>query len=98
MFEVTWGAILTLFSILLEQNDQIEIWRFCLQGFSASIKSTSRFSMQTELDVFVSSLAKFAILNCLREMKEENIECVQLLLNLSLWEGNYLKGSWIHVL
>ena len=44
------------------------------------------------------TLAKFTSLTSLKELKEKNIQCVKVLLNIALNFGNYLKSSWIYVL
>lgn len=54
--------------------------------------------METERNAFVSSLAKFTVLNNTREMRSKNIQCIKTLINIADTDGNFLQDSWIHVL
>lgn len=98
VLEIVWSVCLASFSVLLEENDDPKILALCLEGFNYGIKLTSIFNMQTEREAWVLSLAKFTSLTSLKDMKEKNIQCVKLLLNIALNYGNHLKTSWIYVL
>jgi len=98
MFEATWSANLAVFSVLLEESDDIKITDLCIEGFTHAIKIAGFYNMNTERDAFVSSLSKFTQVSAIKEIKEKNIECIRALLNLATYEGNYLSGSWYYVL
>jgi len=59
MFASVWGAMYAVFSTLIEIYNDIEIIDLCIDGLINSIKICGHFSMTTERDAFVSSLAKF---------------------------------------
>lgn len=98
VLEIVWSPCLASFSVLLEENDDQKILGLCLEGFNYGVKLTSLFNMQTEREAWVLSLAKFTSLTSLKELKEKNIQCVKVLLNIALNYGNHLKSSWIYVL
>ena len=98
VLEIVWSPCLASFSVLLEENDDQKILNLCLEGFNYGIKLTSLFNMQTEREAWVLSLAKFTSLTSLKELKEKNIQCVKVLINIALNYGNHLKSSWIYVL
>lgn len=78
-----------------QEERQIQL---CLQGFRCAIRVASIFYMETERNAFVSSLAKFTVLNNTREMRSKNIQCIKTLINIAETDGNFLQDSWIHVL
>ena len=98
LLDIIWSPCLASFSVLLEENDDPKILSLCMEGFNYGIQLTSLFNMQTEREAWVLSLAKFTSLTSLKELKEKNIQCVKLLLNIALNYGNFLKSSWIYVL
>lgn len=98
MFEDTWSANLAVFSVLLEESDDSKITQLCLEGFMHAIKISGFYRMATERDAFVSSLSKFTQISTLKEIKDKNIDCVEGLLQLAIYDGNYLGASWYYVL
>lgn len=98
VLDIVWSPCLASFSVLLEENEDPRILGLCMEGFNYGIKLTSLFNMQTEREAWVLTLAKFTSLTSLKELKEKNIQCVKVLLNIALNFGNYLKSSWIYVL
>ncbi|KAJ6226011.1 hypothetical protein M0813_00979 [Anaeramoeba flamelloides] len=100
MFEMGWEYFLASFSqILIETDDSnLPIIKKCLFGIRYSIRITGIFYMQLEKDAFVTSLSKFTLLSNTGEMKQKNIESIKILLNIALYDGDYLQNSWIHVL
>ncbi|OMJ89408.1 hypothetical protein SteCoe_8405 [Stentor coeruleus] len=99
MLEALWHPLLATFSIVLEEATEPKFWKLSLQGFLSCIKIACRFSMALELEIFLSSLAKFTSLIYLHnQISEKNIECMKALLEVAKFEANYLKGSWFHVL
>lgn len=69
-----------------------------VEGFRHCISYASRFSLETQRDAFVCSLAKFTFLATIKEMRGKNIECIKALLDLGLSEGTHLATSWVHIL
>lgn len=99
MLEVLWHPLLATFSIILEEATDPKFWKLSLQGFSSCIRIACRFSMTLELEIFLSSLAKFTSLIYLHnQISEKNIECMKALLEVAKFESNFLKGSWLHIL
>lgn len=98
MFEICWCAMIAAFSVVLEQAEEERQINLCLQGFRCAIRVASVFYMETERNAFVSSLAKFTVLNNTREMRPKNIQCIKMLISIAETDGNFLQDSWIHVL
>ena len=49
-------------------------------------------------ETFVNSLAKFTLLDTVKEMRPKSIDCVRALLDIALEDGNFLAESWGSVL
>jgi len=98
MFEYIWSANLAVFSVLLEESEDAKITQLCIEGFIHAIKVSGFYSLHTERDAFVSSLSKFTQVATIKEIKQKNIDCINALLNLATYEGNYLRNSWYYVL
>lgn len=49
-------------------------------------------------ETFVNTLAKFTLLDTVKEMRPKSIDCVRALLDIALEDGNYLAESWGPVL
>ena len=99
MLEALWHPLLATFSIVLEEATEPKFWKLSLQGFLSCIKIACRFQMTLELEIFLSSLAKFTSLIYLHnQISEKNIDCMKILLEIAKFEANYLRGSWLHVL
>lgn len=69
----------------------------CLDGFRNAIAVVSIFGMDMEKDAFVSSLAKFTLLNSIAEMQKKNVECIRMLLAIAGSEGGTLGSQWTWV-
>nr|CAG8527349.1 838_t:CDS:10 [Entrophospora candida] len=98
MFEVAWMPVLAGLSGPLQNTEDVEISNLALEGFKLAIRIVCLFDMELERNAFVTTLAKFTFLNNLGEMKSKNVDAIKTLLEVSLAEGNYLKGSWRDVL
>lgn len=49
-------------------------------------------------ETFVNSLAKFTLLDTVKEMRPKSIDCVRAVVDIALEDGNYLSESWGSVL
>lgn len=49
-------------------------------------------------ETFVNSLAKFTLLDTVKEMRPKSIDCVRALVDIALEDGNFLSESWGSVL
>ncbi|ETW75591.1 hypothetical protein HETIRDRAFT_391221 [Heterobasidion irregulare TC 32-1] len=81
-----------------EETDNLDVVELCLDGFRNAIRIVCFFDLELERNAFVTTLAKFTFLNNLGEMKTKNMEAAQMLLDVTVMEGNNLKGSWREVL
>ena len=54
--------------------------------------------MVTERDAFVSSLSQFASVSSDRRLKNKNVQVIRTILELAIYQGNYLGESWYFVL
>jgi len=98
MFEVAWSGMLAVFSSLFEEYEDENIWSLCLEGFRYSIKITATLNMPVELDAFMSILDRFTALNNLKDIKPKNMECIKLLIDIAMKDGNFLRNAWLFVL
>ena len=98
MFNVTWMSFLSGFSGQIQDTQNIELIRQCMEGIRLAIRIASRFDLETPRVAFVTALAKFTNLGNLKEMMAKNLEALKVLLEVALSEGNVLKSSWREVL
>ncbi|KAK9475476.1 uncharacterized protein V1510DRAFT_409312 [Dipodascopsis tothii] len=98
MFEVVWMSFLAGLSGPMQDTDDPDIIRSCLEGMKLAIRIACLFDVQLARISFVSSLSKYTNLQNLSEMKTKHVEAVKSLLDVALLEGNLLKDSWKDVL
>ncbi|KAI9819319.1 MAG: guanine nucleotide exchange protein for ADP-robosylation factor [Thelocarpon impressellum] len=98
MFEVTWMSLFSGLSGQIQDTQNLETIRLCIEGFKLAIRIACLFDLETPREAFVSALAKFTNLNNLSEMVVKNVEALKALLEVAQTEGNLLKSSWRDVL
>ncbi|KAI9807403.1 MAG: guanine nucleotide exchange protein for ADP-robosylation factor [Piccolia ochrophora] len=98
MFDVTWMSFLSGLSGHIQDSQNIETIRLCMEGFKLAIRIACLFDLETPRVAFVSALAKFTNLNNLSEMVAKNLEALKVLLEVAQNEGNILKSSWRDIL
>jgi brefeldin A-inhibited guanine nucleotide-exchange protein len=98
MFEIVWMPILAALSSPLQASDDLESVKFALEGFGAAVHIISLFDMELARNAFISTLAKFTLLNSVNEMKVKNVHVVKCILGIALVEGNTLGGCWYDIL
>ena len=98
MFDATWMSFLSGLSGQMQDTQNIETIRLCMEGLRLSIRIACLFDLATPRQAFVSSLAKFTNLGNIREMMAKNFEALRILLEVAQTEGDYLKGAWRDVL
>lgn len=70
----------------------------CLEGFKYAVRITARSQQDTLRDAFVTSLAKLTLLHSPSAMTAKHALAMEQLLKTAREEGDYLQGSWKHVL
>jgi len=98
MFEVAWMPLLAAISGPMQESEDMNVIVICLDGFKQAIRIAGLFDLELERSAFVSTLAKFTLLNNLAEMKAKHIEAVKALLDIAISDGDNLKASWRDVL
>lgn len=98
MVEVCWAPMLAAFSVPLDQSDDEVVIYQCLEGFRNAIHVTSVMCMQTQRDVFVTSLAKFTSLHSAADIKQKNIDAIKAIVTIADEDANYLQEAWEHIL
>ncbi|KAB8076753.1 hypothetical protein BDV29DRAFT_77409 [Aspergillus leporis] len=98
MFNVTWMSFLSGLSSPMQDTQNLEMIKFCMEGMKLAIRISCAFDLETPRVAFVTALAKFTNLGNVREMVPKNVEALKALLDVALTEGNYLKGSWREIL
>lgn len=98
MFEVAWAPMLSVFSQMLEMNDEDEVTSLCLEGFQLSIRLACRCDVTTARDTYITTLTKFTTLEMIKEMKYKHIDGIKLLINIALTEGDFLCETWGQIL
>ncbi|KAK2748631.1 guanine nucleotide exchange protein for ADP-robosylation factor [Onygenales sp. PD_40] len=98
MFNVTWMSFLSGISAHVQDTQNLETIRLCMEGIRLSIRISCQFDLETPRVAFVTVLAKFTNLGNLREMMAKNVEALKVLLDIAISEGNHLKSSWREIL
>jgi brefeldin A-inhibited guanine nucleotide-exchange protein len=98
MFNVTWMSFLSGLSAPMQDTQNIETIRLCMEGLKLSIRISCAFDLETPRVAFVTALAKFTNLGNVREMQAKNFEALKSLLDIALTEGNHLRSSWREIL
>lgn len=98
MFNVTWMSFLSGLSAPMQDTQNLDIIKLCMEGMKLAIRISCAFELETPRVAFVTGLAKFTNLGNIREMTAKNVEALKVLLEVALTEGNDLKGSWREVL
>ncbi|RMZ84237.1 hypothetical protein DV738_g828, partial [Chaetothyriales sp. CBS 135597] len=98
MFNLTWMSFLSAFSSQMQDAQNLELIKQCLDGIRLAIRISCRFDLDTPRTAFVSALAKFTNLGNLKEMTAKNVEAVKVLLEIAIAEGNSLRSSWRDIL
>ena len=98
MFDVTWMSFLSGLSGQMQDTQNIETIRTCMEGMNLAIRIACFFELETPRVAFVTALAKFTNLGNLREMMAKNLEALKALVELAQTEGNLLKSSWHDIL
>jgi brefeldin A-inhibited guanine nucleotide-exchange protein len=98
MFAVTWMSFLSGFSGQMQDAQNLELIRECLDGLKLAIRIACRFDLETPRVAFVTALAKFTNLGNLKEMMAKHLEALKVLLEIAVTEGDVLKSSWREIL
>ena len=98
MFDITWMSFLSGLSGQMQDTQNLETIKLCMEGLKLSIRVACLFDLETPRVAFVNVLAKFTNLGNLREMMAKNVEALKVLLEVATTEGNMLKSSWRDVL
>ena len=98
MFDVSWMSFLSGFSSQMQNTQNMEILKTCMEGIRLAIKLSCIFELETPRVAFVTYLANLTNLSNPREMMAKNLEALRVLLEIALTDGNDLKQSWAEIL
>jgi brefeldin A-inhibited guanine nucleotide-exchange protein len=98
MFEIVWPSIIGVVSQILETTDEPKLVELSLSCLQSSIALSCRLDHAVARKTMLHVLSKFTTLDTVREMKQKNIQCIKLLLEIALAEGENLEDSWNLVL
>ncbi|PLB42705.1 Arf family guanine nucleotide exchange factor SEC7 [Aspergillus candidus] len=98
MFNVTWMSFLSGLSAPMQDTQNLEVIKLCMEGMKLAIRISCEFDLETPRVAFVTALAKFTNLGNVREMVAKNVEALKALLDVALTEGNHLQSSWREIL
>ncbi|KAE8354118.1 guanyl-nucleotide exchange factor [Aspergillus coremiiformis] len=98
MFNVTWMSFLSGLSAPMQDTQNLDMIKLCMEGMKLAIRISCSFDLETPRVAFVTALAKFTNLGNIREMVAKNVEALKALLDVAFTEGNYLKNSWREIL
>ncbi|KAJ5812463.1 hypothetical protein N7474_008764 [Penicillium riverlandense] len=98
MFNVTWMSFLSGLSASMQEAQNLETIRLCMEGLKLAIRISCAFDLETPRVAFVTALAKFTNLSNVKEMMAKNVEALKALLDIATTEGNRLRSSWREIL
>ena len=94
-----WSALLAVFSVILEETDDENLYSLCLDGMAQTICILSILGLDFEKETIIKGLCKITNLSQSKEIKIKNIACIKKIFELGLKDGNpYFKYSWKSVL
>lgn len=98
MFDVTWMSYFSALSNQMQNAQNLEVVRSCLDGMKHATKIACFFDLATPREAFISALRNTSNLNNPSEVLAKNVEALKVLLDLGQTEGNYLRQSWKDIL
>ncbi|KAG9240854.1 hypothetical protein BJ878DRAFT_570682 [Calycina marina] len=98
MFDVTWMSFFSGLSGQMQNSQNIEIIKLCMEGMKLAIRIACLFDLETPRVAFISALKNATNLNNPANMMAKNFEALKVLLEVAQTEGNVLKESWLDVL
>ncbi len=101
MFKLIWSPLLATFSLGMQDCEDADVTRLCVEGMRCAIRIADIFGFTLERNAFVQALARFTLLtdsSSVTEMKAKNIEAIKALVSVAHTDGNYLETSWLDVL
>lgn len=98
MFDVTWMSYFSALSNQMQNAQNLEVVKLCLEGMKLATKIACFFDLATPREAFISVLKNTANLNNPSEVLAKNVEALKVLLDLGQTEGNYLRQSWKDIL
>ena len=97
--ESIWSPLLAVFSVVIEQSNDENLYQLCIDGITKTIKILSFINLDLAKDALIKGLCNLTNLFQFKEIKDKNIECLKKIFELSLKDGNsYFKNSWKIVL
>ena len=99
MLDVSWQALLAVFSVTFEGTESAKIAVLCLDGFFSSIHMACNLGMLAARDAFVAPLARLCGLRNPSTMRTKNILALKTLVRVGETFGDSLGDTcWVHVL
>ncbi|KAI4216052.1 MAG: hypothetical protein LQ351_001548 [Letrouitia transgressa] len=98
MFDVSWMSFLSGITGQMQDTQNLDIIKLCLEGLRLAIRIACLFDLDTPRVAFVTALARFTNLGNISEMMVKNLEALKILLDIAQTEGNLLKSSWQEIL
>ncbi|KAH8650990.1 putative guanyl-nucleotide exchange factor [Xylariales sp. PMI_506] len=98
MFDVIWMSIFSALSSQMQNAQNLEVNRLCLEGMKQAIRIACLFDLSTPREAFMTAVKNATNLNNPQEILAKNVEALRVILELGQTEGNYLRESWKDVL
>ncbi|KAI0508890.1 guanine nucleotide exchange factor [Xylaria bambusicola] len=98
MFAVTWMSFFSAFSSQMQNAQNLEVNKLCLEGMKQATRIACLFDLATPREAFMTALKNATNLNNPQEILAKNVEALKVILDLGQTEGNSLKGSWKDIL
>ncbi|CAN8102030.1 unnamed protein product [Discula destructiva] len=98
MFDVTWMSYFSALSNQMQNAQNLEVVKTCLDGMKLATKIACFFDLATPREACISALKNTSNLNNPSEVLAKNVEALKVLLELGQTEGDYLRQSWKDIL
>ena len=94
-----WSPILAVFSVVIEQSNDENLYKLCIDGMAKTIKILSLVNLELAKDALIKGLCNLTNLFQFKEIKDKNIDCLKKIFELGVKDGlSFFKGSWKIVL
>ena len=97
MLEMLWTGFFAPYSIILTDTESKQHTEKVAKGTKYAISLSNMHNLSDVRDAFISMVFKGMQFNTYNDIKIKHIECIRVLLDVAMEEGNYLGNGWKYI-
>jgi len=94
MMSDLWHSLLATFSQLIDKSEEDEFIKQSIEGIKLSVQICGILNLDIPKFAFIQGLSSFTNLSNSKEIKPNNLICINSLIELTKNHYEYLKGCW----